>query len=197
MKYLPRHSVLAILALVVVSCAPSTLVPPTAARPTAAPATAVASVVTAPKTAEPATVTRASPTVSAASVQPTPATVVVTNLMQVPGLVEHVEVAYFHTTQRCASCLEVERLTRKTLDTFFSSELKSGAVSLVVADVQKSENAALVKKYDAFAPALYLGARKGGTWYIWMDSVVWLMLDDEAKFMDSLRASINTARGFD
>ena len=35
-----------------------------------------------------------------------------------PGQAEHVEVAYFHRTQRCAGCIEAERLIRKTFETY-------------------------------------------------------------------------------
>jgi hypothetical protein len=112
-----------------------------------------------------------------------------------PGKVEHVEVAYFHRTQRCASCIEAERLTRKTLDTYFADRLKSGGMSLVVADVQKPQNAALARKYEASSSSLYLGILKGGVEYILPVNDVWLVLQNEAKFMATLRDKINLVYG--
>lgn len=112
-----------------------------------------------------------------------------------PDQVEHVEVAYFHRTQRCAGCIEAERLIRKTLDTYFADRLKSSEMSLVVADVQKPQNAVLVQKYDAWGPSLYLGIVKDGIEYTWPVSDIWFALNDEAKFMAALRDRINIVYG--
>lgn len=114
------------------------------------------------------------------------------DLSQLPfGQVEHVEVVYFHLTQRCSGCIEAERLTRKTLDTYFADRLKTGEMSLVVADIQKPQNGALVQKYDAYGPSLYLGIVQGGIEYIWPFYDMWLTSGDEAKFMASLRDKID------
>jgi hypothetical protein len=112
-----------------------------------------------------------------------------------PGRTERVEVAYFHRTQRCSSCIEAERLTRKTLDTYFADRLKSGEMSLVVADIQKPQNAALAQKYDALSSTLYLGTVKDGIEYTWLLSDIWFAMGDEAKFMVVLRDKINIAYG--
>ena len=112
-----------------------------------------------------------------------------------PGQAEHVAVVYFHRTQRCASCIEAERLIRKTLDTYFADQLKSGVMSLVVADVQKPQNAPLVRKYDAWGSSLYLGIVKGGVEYTWAVSDIWFAMGDEPKFMALLRDKINTVYG--
>ncbi len=112
-----------------------------------------------------------------------------------PGQAEHVTVVYFHRTQRCASCIEAERLIRKTLDTYFADQLKSGVMSLVVADVQKPQNAALARKYEASGSSLYLGILNGGVEYILPVNDVWLVLQNEAKFMATLRDKINLVYG--
>ncbi len=112
-----------------------------------------------------------------------------------PGQAEHVAVVYFHRTQRCASCIEAERLIRKTLDTYFADKLKSGVMSLVVADVQKPQNAPLVRKYDAWGSSLYLGIVKGGVEYTWAVIDIWFAMGDEPKFMALLRDKINTVYG--
>jgi hypothetical protein len=112
-----------------------------------------------------------------------------------PGQAEHVEVAYFHRTQRCAGCIEAERLIRKTLDTYFTDRLQTGEMSLMVADVQKQENAALVQKYNAWGSSLYFGIVKDGTQYIWPVSDIWFALGDEPRFMALLRDKINIVYG--
>ena len=112
-----------------------------------------------------------------------------------PGQAEHVEVVYFHRTQRCAGCIEAERLVRKTFDTYFAGRLESGEISLVVADVQKPQNAALAQKYDALSSSLYLGIVKDGIEYTWLSSDIWFTRSDEAKFMAAMRDENNIAYG--
>jgi len=112
-----------------------------------------------------------------------------------PGQAEHIEVAYFHRTQRCAGCIEAERLIRKTFDTYFADRLKSGEMSLMVTDIQKPQNAVLAQKYDALSSCLYLGIVKDGIEYTWLVSDIWFALRDEAKFMVVLRDKINIAYG--
>jgi len=131
-----------------------------------------------------------------------PATAAVSQFKQIkdlgqlpPGQAEHVEVVYFHRTQRCAGCTEAERLVRKTFDTYFTDQLQSGELSLVVADVQKQENAALVQKYNAYGSSLYFGIVKDGTQYLWPVSDIWFALGDEPRFMALLLDKINTIYG--
>ena len=112
-----------------------------------------------------------------------------------PGQAEHVEVAYFHRTQRCAGCIEAERLIRKTFDTYFTDQLESGEISLAVTDIQNPQNAALAEKYDALSSSLYLGVVKDGIEYTWLVSDIWFAMRDEAKFMAALRDKINIAYG--
>jgi hypothetical protein len=134
-----------------------------------------------------------------------PATVVASNdlptkwinaLNQLPSSkTEYVEVAYFHRTQRCVSCKKAEQLIRKTLDTYFTEQMSSGAVRLAVADVQKSQNAAITYKYDAFTSALYFGVVKDGVEYLCPINDLWTALNDEARFMTLLHDMINVALG--
>ena len=70
-----------------------------------------------------------------------------------PGPVAHLEVAYFHHTVRCDSCIEAERLTRKTMDAYFTAEMESGLVALVTGDVDTGQDGALVGKYAATRPS--------------------------------------------
>jgi len=107
-----------------------------------------------------------------------------------PGQVEHLEVVYFHHTIRCDSCIEAERLTRKTLDTYFAAEMGSGLVALVTADVDSGENAALVEQYAATGPSLYLGITKGKALYIYPVDF-WDVLADEGQFLALLRDKID------
>lgn len=58
------------------------------------------------------------------------------------------EVYYFHSTMRCATCMAVEEQTRKTLDENFAGDLKSGAIKLTVLNFEEKENRELAKKFE-------------------------------------------------
>lgn len=120
----------------------------------------------------------------------------INTLNQLPaGRAESVEVAYFHRTQRCVSCKKAEQFIRKTMDIYFVEQMASGAVRLVVADVQKSQDAAATRKYNAFTSSLYLGVVKDGVEYLCPIGDLWTALNDEARFMALLRDRINVALG--
>jgi hypothetical protein len=111
-----------------------------------------------------------------------------------PGPVEHIEVAYFHRTQRCHSCIEAERLTRLTLDTYFPDEVARGDISLLIADVEAADNTDLVLTYDAWTSSLFLGVTKDGTKYVYSVADMWLTIGEEARFVQSLRSKFNAIR---
>ena len=192
-----RHIVvcitLVLFVLLATSCAPTvtpTPTPTTAPLPTPTPMTAP---LPTPTITEPLATTPEQVPVEVTKIVEKEVVVTqrIEDLSQLPfGQVEHVEVVYFHLTQRCSGCIEAERLTRKTLDTYFADRLKTGAMSLVVADIQNPQNAALVQKYDAYGPSLYLGIVKGGIEYIWPFYDIWLTSGDEVKFILSLRDKI-------
>ena len=117
-------------------------------------------------------------------------------LTQIPaGQAERVEVAYFHRTQRCAGCAEAERLIRKTLDSYFTDQVASGAIHLAVTDVQKPEIAALTSKYSAAGSSLFFSIVKDGVEYLCPINDVWYVLGNEARFLPLLRERINAALG--
>ncbi len=111
-----------------------------------------------------------------------------------PGPVDHIDVVYFHATQRCPTCLEIERLTRHTVEAYYASETASGAIELVVANVQESSNAALAGQYGAATSDLYLGIFKNGVHYTYLHSDAWLLAHDEPAFIASLRARLDALR---
>ena len=75
---------------------------------------------------------------------------------------QKLEVLYFHATRRCPTCLAIEENTRKTLDTYFSDQLKNGAIKLTVINVDEAKNKAIAEKYEATGSALFLAKTTGG-----------------------------------
>jgi hypothetical protein len=72
------------------------------------------------------------------------------------------EVIYFHATRRCATCMAIENNTKKTLDTWFAGQMKSGAVRMTVINVDEEKNKAIAEKYEASGSALFLTVTNNG-----------------------------------
>lgn len=66
------------------------------------------------------------------------------------------QVVYFHAKYRCPTCLSIEANTKKTLDTYFASQLKNGTIKFQVLDVSDSKNEKIAEKYQADGSGLFL-----------------------------------------
>ncbi|HNY02835.1 MAG TPA: nitrophenyl compound nitroreductase subunit ArsF family protein [Bacteroidales bacterium] len=71
------------------------------------------------------------------------------------------EVFYFHGTRRCPTCMAIEANTRKTLDTYFAGQVKSGAIRMTVIDVDDPKNKAIAERYEAAGSALFVTVNPG------------------------------------
>jgi hypothetical protein len=111
------------------------------------------------------------------------------------GKPEHVQVVYFYANHRCWSCRSLERLTRKTVSTYFTDAINSGYLELVVLNYEEAKNKAIVDEYGAWGSSLYIGIEKGGRKYVWPMSDAYLLVDDEPQFIATLRARIDAAAG--
>ena len=111
------------------------------------------------------------------------------------GTVSHVDVVYFHRTERCESCLNAENYTRETLDKYFADQLKSGRISLRVLDMEKPENAALVQKFDAAGSALYLSILIQGAEFLYPNPDIWFYTNNKYLFVDTLRKKLASLVG--
>lgn len=74
----------------------------------------------------------------------------------------HIDVYYFHRTDRCMTCLSIEENTKSTLDTYFADELKNGTISFYSICYEGEEDQEKIEKFDVEAPALYLTKIKKG-----------------------------------
>jgi hypothetical protein len=84
------------------------------------------------------------------------ATILVISSMVYGQKATKLQVVYFHAKFRCPTCLSIEENTKKTLDTYFSSQLKDGTIKFTVLDVSDSKNEKIVEKYEADGSGLFL-----------------------------------------
>jgi hypothetical protein len=66
------------------------------------------------------------------------------------------KIVYFHSERRCPTCISIEDNTKKTLNTYFTKQLKEGTITLQVLNVEDDKNLKLVEKYQAEGSSLYL-----------------------------------------
>lgn len=62
----------------------------------------------------------------------------------------------FHLTNRCPSCIAIEDATKKTLNTYFKEEQKSGRIKLSILNVDDEANAKIAEKYEASGSGLFV-----------------------------------------
>ncbi len=95
------------------------------------------------------------------------------------------QVIQFHTAHRCATCLKIEELTKKTLANYFPNI----PFSLVNAEDKKNEK--ITEQFEAFGTSLFLynpktGKKKDLTDFAFMNA------GDEKKFESELKKQIET-----
>ncbi len=66
------------------------------------------------------------------------------------------KIVYFHSERRCPTCISIENNTKKTLDTYFSNQLKDGTLTFQVLNVEDDKNQKMVEKYKAEGSSLFL-----------------------------------------
>ena len=66
----------------------------------------------------------------------------------IPPEPTQIDVYYFHFSRRCATCLEVEKVTRESLESLFPDQVKKGEISFQSINLDEKEGEALGEKYD-------------------------------------------------
>jgi len=66
------------------------------------------------------------------------------------------QVVYFHAKYRCPTCISIEENTKKTLNTYFATQLNNGTIKFQVLDVSDDKNEKMVEKYEADGSGLFL-----------------------------------------
>lgn len=75
---------------------------------------------------------------------------------------ERVEILYFHGTQRCATCLAIERNAKEAIESQFADALRTGKVVFRTIDISEAENKAIAEKYKVTWSSLFISRWKDG-----------------------------------
>lgn len=90
---------------------------------------------------------------------------------------------YFHTTHRFPTCLKIENLSRKTIERYFSKELKENIIVFLPINIEPPENRHYMEDYQLYTKSLIFSLFKDGKEIKWknMDKI-WLKVKNEEDF---------------
>lgn len=105
-----------------------------------------------------------------------------------------VEVLDFHTDHRCATCIEIEKLTRKVLADHYAKEVKSGLITFRLINADDKTNAAIVQKFSAYGTTLIVYSVKNGKEnHVDLTNFAFMNFNKSDKFMARMRQEIDAA----
>ena len=109
-----------------------------------------------------------------------------------------VVVYFIHGRAKCPTCDLILAHTRKTLETTFAEETRTGRLVLVQVDVEKPGNEHFMEDFNLFTTSIVLYAKKRDGEPFWRNlDKAWELAEDEdaykAYFSDSLRLFLEEA----
>lgn len=97
----------------------------------------------------------------------------------------------FHRTQRCKFCLNMEKHTNETLNTYFQDDLRDENIVFRTVDMELPRYKSLVKKYDLFTSTLVLVDVAEGIESRWkIVTEAWYLTNKNQKFIEMFRAEL-------
>ena len=94
-----------------------------------------------------------------------------------------IQVTYFSSDVRCATCVRIERLTQETVTKNFSAELASGRLILQTINLDGPGNEHFVQDYQLISKTVIVSARAKGQEVKWENlQEVWSKQKDEQAF---------------
>lgn len=103
-----------------------------------------------------------------------------------------VHVYYFHTTFRCATCLEMEKWTDEIIRKKFSPQLKAGILSLQSLNFDEEKNFDFLNRYRLTRPTVVLAKIQKGQEIAWNElEQIWEFISDEAKFKKYIETELS------
>jgi hypothetical protein len=92
-------------------------------------------------------------------------------------------VYYFYTTQRCPSCVKIEKYTREALESEFAHELKDGIIVWKMVNVDEPGNAHYMDDFQLFTKSVVLVETSGNNVARWKNlPKIWQLLNDQSEF---------------
>lgn len=103
-----------------------------------------------------------------------------------------VEVIDFHNTNRCKTCLMIEKSAKSVLEKEFANELKSGKIVFKTVNVDKTENAQISEQFEASGSALWI-YRADKKIKVDLTDFAFMNVGNAEKFSEKVKAEIQKA----
>ena len=109
------------------------------------------------------------------------------------GIDNGVVVYYFHGNQRCVTCMNIEELSKASVEQKFAKGLKDGSVKFVSVNVDDDKNEHFIGDYQLLVRSVVIAKIKNGkeVGYRRLDKV-WQLHNDPEEFMNYFNTEANT-----
>lgn len=105
---------------------------------------------------------------------------------------DHVITYYFHGNFRCAACRKIEAYSKEGIDSNFSNELKNGALSFKVINVEESENRHFIQDYGLYTKSLIVASYAGDKQIKYKNlERVWDYLNSKDEFENYVKTELS------
>ncbi len=102
-------------------------------------------------------------------------------------------VYYFHTSYRCWSCNQFEKLTKEVLAEDFAGDTAQGRIELKVVNVEEEAGRHYVDDYRLVTKSVVLSLSSKGSQTEWVNlDKIWGLVRDSEKFKKYIADSIHT-----
>jgi hypothetical protein len=105
-------------------------------------------------------------------------------------------VYYFHTTNRCYSCMKLEKLTYLAIAEGFDRELGDGRVKFTSINVEQDENKHFIKDYKLYTKSVIVSDVAQGEEQRWKNlQRVWELLREDQAFKEYVQDEVRLYLG--
>jgi len=103
---------------------------------------------------------------------------------------------YFHATQRCVTCMAIERYSKEAVQTKFGEPLKAGVIEWQVVDVEQPKNRHFIQDYRLVTSSLVLVKFNNGKRGEWRTlDKTWTLVRKKADFLQYVQSNVATFLG--
>jgi len=99
---------------------------------------------------------------------------------------------YFHTSQRCVTCVAIENYTKEALNSKFGDALRKGIVEWRVVNVEQPQNRHFIRDFRLVSPSVVVVRLENGKSVKWQTlDKTWTLVRNKAQFIQYVQSSID------
>lgn len=100
-------------------------------------------------------------------------------------------VYYFHATQRCVTCMAIERYTKEVLEARYRPQLTFGVIQWQVVDVEQPKNRHFIQEYRLVSPSVVVVRIENGKRGRWQTlEKTWTLVRKKGEFVQYVQSNI-------